>query len=127
MDMESINGLITANTEEIGKVTKYQDMGSISGVMGGLIKATGLRITCTGKVSTLGQMEGSMRDSILTTRSMDMESTPILMEDLIEESGLMENSKERAYSSHLKVPRGKVFGRRERALSGWTKRMIGHR
>jgi hypothetical protein len=41
MVMDFINGLILACTKEIGKKIRYQDMGSIHGMMEELIKDIG--------------------------------------------------------------------------------------
>ena len=123
MVMAFTSGPTEVFIKEIGIKTRYQAMVNITGMMGEHIKVTGSTIICMVKVSTNGPMVVNTRVSTSTIRSMVMESTLIQTVDLTKDSGQMENSTVRVYSSLLKVHKEKVSGMRAKGLSGSMRRI----
>jgi len=82
-------------TRETGKKTKYLATESTTGKTGVPTTDIGRTIICMAKAFTNGQMEGSTKENMKTTKSMGLEFTHIQTDALIRASGCSVSSTEK--------------------------------
>jgi len=82
------------------------------GMMAESIKVIGKTTICTARVLTSGQINVSTKESISTTKSTDLEPTPIPMEEVIQANGRTASKTVKEFSRPLTAHQREVFGKR---------------
>ena len=94
------------------------DLASISGVMERSTKDSGITTKCTAMANYGGQMERNILVNSKRTKDMVMESSSGGMVENMKENGLEESNTVQEYIEMPKERRERVFGSKERELSG---------
>ena len=121
MGMESTSGRTRAAMMGSGGRIRLMGMVCTCGLMGVSTRAAGSTTKCTGRDSTVGRTGAAITGSTSMIRSMDLECTPGLMAAGTLANGHIVNVMERGKSYLLMAVKGREFGRKTSALSGWIK------
>ena len=122
MDRDTMFGVVSLPSMESGGIIIFTVTALISGLMEESTREIGKTTICMVKVFTLGLMAEAMKEIIIMTKNMDMESINGQMVESITVSGLKASSMVKVSMSCQLESREKVFGKEVTESNGHPKR-----